>query len=168
MKQLHKSLTQFVIGTDQPLSIVEEPDFIKYLYDLNPKYKLPCTKTLKKHMYSIYYFANSKIELELSCNANDVSLTLDLWSSCAHQPYLGVTVHWVDENFYPCEFLLNMEEFPYPHDAFTIAEEINNIIHSYNLEFKIIAIVTDNRSNVKSAIEQLDICKRISYSTHTL
>jgi len=168
MKQLHKSLTQFVIGTDQPLSIVEEPDFIKYSYDLNPKYKLPCIKTLKEHIDSIYCFANSKIEQELSCNANDVSLTLDLWSSCAHQPYLGITVHWVDENFYPCEFLLNMEEFPYPHDAFTIAEEINNIIHSYNLEFKVTAIVTDNGSNVKSAIEQLGICKRIPCSAHTL
>src|SRR3989337_1575518 len=155
MKQLHKSLTQFVIGTDQSLSIVEEPDFIKYSYDLNPKYKLPCIKILKEYIDSIYCFANSKIEQELSCNANDVSLTLDLWSSCAHQPYLGVTVHWVDENFYPCEFLLNMEEFPYPHDAFTIAEEINNIIHSYNLEFKVTAIVTDNGSNVKSAIEQI-------------
>src|SRR3990170_4252279 len=93
MKQLHKSLTQFVIGTDQPLSIVEEPDFIKYSYDLNPKYKLPCIKTLKEHIDSIYCFANSKIEQELSCNANDASLTLDLWSSCAHQPYLGVTLH---------------------------------------------------------------------------
>jgi len=61
-----------------------------------------------------------------------------------------------------------MEEFPYPHDAFTIAKEINNIIHSYHLEFKITAIVTDNRSNVKSAIEQLDICKRIPCSAHTL
>jgi len=146
-------LTQFVIGTVQPLSIVEEPDFIKYSYDLNPKYKLPCTKTLKEQIDNIYCFANSKVEQELSCNANDVSLTLDLWSSCAHQPYLGITVHWVDENFHPYEFLLNMEEFPYPHDALTIAEEINNIIYNYHLEFKVTAIVTDNGSNVKSAIE---------------
>jgi hypothetical protein len=84
MKQLHNSLTQFVIGTDQPLSIVEEPDFIKYLYDLNPKYKLPCTKTLKDYINNIYHSANSTIEQNLSCHANDVSLTLDLWSSCAH------------------------------------------------------------------------------------
>ena len=61
-----------------------------------------------------------------------------------------------------------MDEFPYPHDAFTIAEEINNIIRNYNLEFKITAIVTDNGSNVKSAIEKLGACKRIPCSAHTL
>jgi hypothetical protein len=76
--QLHNSLTQLVIGTDQPLSIVEEPDFIKYSYNLNPKYKLPCIKKLKEHINNIYDFANSKVEEELLCNANDVSLTLDL------------------------------------------------------------------------------------------
>jgi len=61
-----------------------------------------------------------------------------------------------------------MEELPYPHNAFVIAEEINNIIYKYHLEFKVTAIITDNGSNVKSALKNLGICERIPCSAHTL
>jgi hypothetical protein len=44
---LTNNVIGFVIGTVQPLSIVEDKDFIKMLYGFDSRYKSPCTKTLK-------------------------------------------------------------------------------------------------------------------------
>ena len=46
-QKLNNSLLRFIINSVQPLSIVEDEDFIKYSHDLDPKYKLPCKPALK-------------------------------------------------------------------------------------------------------------------------
>ncbi|PKY61078.1 hypothetical protein RhiirA4_485573, partial [Rhizophagus irregularis] len=49
-----ESLTQnvigFVIGTVQPLNVVEDPDFIKMINGFDKRYKVPCTKTIKNRI----------------------------------------------------------------------------------------------------------------------
>src|SRR4051812_32891525 len=82
----------------------------------------------------------------------NISLTLDAWSSSAHIPYLGVTAHWVTSKFEPCELLLSMEELPYPHGATEIQEHLVNLFDEWEISSKITAIVTDNGSNVKKHV----------------
>ena len=95
-------------------------------------------------------------------------MTLDTWSSSAHMPYLGVTVHWVTSKFKPHELLLSIEELPYPHGAIEIQEHLVNLFDEWNISSKITAIVTDNASNVKKACSNMQIGKRIPYAVHTL
>ncbi|CAG8670609.1 13092_t:CDS:2, partial [Gigaspora rosea] len=87
--KLYNNLLSFVINTVQPLTIVEEEDFIKYSYNLDPKYKIPCKKVLKDKIDEAYY--NSIIEFQEKINETSyVNMTLDLWSSAVHIPYLGL------------------------------------------------------------------------------
>ena len=119
---LTKNVIGFVIGTVQPLSIVEDKDFIKMVNGFDSLYKVPCTKTLKDRISLAYKAGVDKLKNQL-LQLENISLTLDVWSSSAHIPYLGVTVHWVTSKFEPYELLLSMEELPYPHGAI----EIRNI-----------------------------------------
>ncbi|CAG8753877.1 9156_t:CDS:2 [Rhizophagus irregularis] len=80
---LTKNVIGFVIGTVQPLSIVEDKDFIKMV---------PCTKTLKERISLAYEAGTEKVKNQL-LQLENISLTLDAWSSSAHIPYLDVTVH---------------------------------------------------------------------------
>jgi len=130
-------------------------------------YKIPCTKTLKGRISSAYEAGTDTLKNQLS-QLESVSLTLDSWSSSAHMPYLGVTVHWVTSKFEPHELLLSMEELPYPHGATEIQEHLVNLAAEWEISSKITAIVTDNGSNIKKACNNMQIGKRVPCAVHTL
>ncbi|CAB5395176.1 unnamed protein product [Rhizophagus irregularis] len=98
----------------------------------------------------------------------DIFLTLDAWSSPAHLPYLGITAHWLTSKFEPQEVLLNMEELPYPHSVIEIQEHLFDLFYEWGIDSKIIAIVTDNGSNIRKACNNISIGKRIPCAAHTL
>ena len=166
-EELTKNVVGFVVGTVQPLSIVEDKDFIKMVNGFDSYYKVPCTKTLKDRISSAYETGTDILKDQL-LQLENISLTLDAWSSSAHIPYLGITAHWVTFKFEPYELLLSMEELPYPHGAAEIQEHLVNLFDEWEISSKIKAIVTDNGSNVKKACNDMQIGERIPCSVHTL
>jgi hypothetical protein len=130
-------------------------------------YKVPCTKTLKDRISSAYDTGTDVVKDQLS-QLENLSLTLDAWSSSAHIPYLGVTVHWATAKFEPCELLLSLEELPYPHGSAEIQEYLVDLFNKWEINSKITAIITDNGSNVKKACNDMQIGERIPCAVHTL
>ena len=110
-ESLTKNVMGFVIGTVQPLSIVEDPDFINMINRFDKRYKIPCTKTLKDRIFTTYEVGKDTLKNQFT-QIQYISLTVDAWSSPAHLPYLGITAHWVTSKFEPQEVLLSMEELP--------------------------------------------------------
>ncbi|CAB4489292.1 unnamed protein product [Rhizophagus irregularis] len=157
----------FVIGTVQPLNVVEDPDFIKMINGFDKHYKVPCTKTIKNRISKTFEIGKVTLKNQL-VQVKHISLTLDAWSSPAHLSYLGVTAHWIISDFEPNEVLLSMEELPYPHGATEIQEHLIDLFYEWEIESKIIALVTDNGSNVKKACNEIGIGERIPYAAHTL
>ncbi|CAB4474016.1 unnamed protein product [Rhizophagus irregularis] len=149
-KSLTKNVIGFVIGTVQPLSIVEDPDFINMINGFDERYKVPCIKTLKDRIFTAYEIGKNTLKSQFM-QVQDISLTLDAWSSPAHLPYLGITAHWLTSKFEPQEVLLSMEELPYPHGVIEIQEHLFDLFYEWGIDSKIIAIVTDNGSNVRKA-----------------
>jgi hypothetical protein len=131
------------------------------------QYKIPCVKTLKNRISSTYEEGVHTLKNQL-LQLEDISLTLDLWSSAAHLPYLGVTMHWSTPKFELHELLLSMDELPYPHNAVEIKEYLINLFDEWQISTKITAIVTDNGSNIKKACNDMEIGKRIPCTIHTL
>ena len=163
---LTKNVMGFVIGTVQPLSIVEDPDFINMINGFDKRYRVPCTKTLKNRIFTTYEAGIDALKSQFM-QIQYISLTLDAWSSPAHLPYLGVTAHWLTSKFEPQEILLSMEELPYPHSAFEIQNHLFDLLYEWEINSKIIAITTDNGSNVKKACDNVSFGKRIPCAAHT-
>src|SRR5581483_5109128 len=166
-ESLTKNVIGFVVGTVQPLSIVEDLDFIKMINGFDKRYKIPCTKTLKNRISKTFEIEKDTLKNQF-VQVEYISLTLDAWSLPAHLPYLGVTAHWITSDFEPYEVLLSMEELPYPHGAAEIQEHLIDLFYEWEIESKIIAVVTDNSSNVKKACNEIGICERIPCSAHTI
>ena len=61
-----------------------------------------------------------------------------------------------------------MEELPYPHSAFEIQNHLFDLLYEWEINSKIIAITTDNGSNVKKACDNVSFGKRIPCAAHTL
>lgn len=84
-----------------------------------------------------------------------VSLTCDLWSSRANESYITVTCHFIDEDFNLCCAVLSTNIMKNNHTSDNIAAEINTICIDWNLNKKIVSIVTDNASSMIKACDIL-------------
>ncbi|CAG8623251.1 18842_t:CDS:2 [Gigaspora rosea] len=103
----------------------------------------------------------------ISKTSDTVSLTLDIWSSRAHDSYLGIMCHWLTDLFELHEIVLEIGELD-DHCTTDIVESVNSVLDKFNINRqKIFSITTDNGANVKSTIQQIGITN-IKCAGHTL
>ena len=62
------------------------------------------------------------------------------------EAYLGLTIHYVDENWILQHFLLDIIPFKTRHTGINMATVINNVLCEFNLVGKALALTTDNES----------------------
>ena len=66
-----------------------------------------------------------------------VAITLDLWTSSNSTPYLGIKLHYINENFEAVRCTLAFQKFDYPHDSESLKNGIKQILEEYGLLNKI-------------------------------
>lgn len=95
-----------------------------------------------------------------------------MWTGRNRQGFLGVTCFFLDKNFTIHEIILTIEYIRYPHTAQNISDTLFAILNSWGLKEKVNVIVTDNGSNMKKAINNMNkISQNISWqpcAAHTL
>lgn len=104
----------------------------------------------------------------LSSSAVNVSMTIDLWTSRAKQGYISITASFISSDFKLYDILLDVKYLSYPHTAERIKDQINHLISEWNLTNKVVAIATDNGSNMVKAVRLIDGVIRIPCTAHTL
>src|SRR3954447_17549090 len=65
------------------------------------------------------------------------------------------TIHYIDSKWKLCHFVLDIFNFTGSHTGTAIFEEISKLIYDMHLEDKVIAITTDNGSNMISGCKKL-------------
>lgn len=65
------------------------------MFKANPRYKVPCVKTLSNIIAEHYTDFMEHIRSAMS-TIEVVCMTVDMWSS-SHRAFIGVTLHWLDE-----------------------------------------------------------------------
>ncbi|XP_049821706.1 E3 SUMO-protein ligase ZBED1-like [Aethina tumida] len=140
IKDLNLAVIKMIVWDYQPLTIVEDP-----------LYTFPSRKNLTtKLIPDLYESEVEKLQLKLSC-VNYVGVTTDLWTSDSNKHYITVTTHII-VNAELHSIALQTSEV---HDNQTgpkIASELREIFAKWNIDRKIITVVSDNGANVKSAI----------------
>ena len=76
--------------------------------------------------------------------------------SKANHSYITHTVHYINEAWELCCYLLDTTEITTEHTAINLADELQESLTRWNLhEDKIVAVTTDNAWNIVNAIEIL-------------
>jgi len=160
--------------TNQPISTVTNLAYKEMISHFNPSFNIPEEQKIKTMISKSYQHNRENLMNLLNETATTVSLTTDLWSSRAKHGYLGVTATWITPDFKIKDVMLEIKYVPSLHTAKTIAELFYQCITSWNLEGRVMAIVTDNGANIKSTFPiliQKDKCEniqRIPCAAHTL
>ena len=62
-----------------------------------------------------------------------VSLTTDFWISRGQHGYIGVTAHWISDDYKPKEAFLTFQHVHYPHTSEVIKDKLEEIIINWNI-----------------------------------
>ncbi|CAB5292141.1 unnamed protein product [Rhizophagus irregularis] len=170
--KLNILLLEFIITDSQPFHILKSNRFRKLLLGLDPSYSIPYDKMIKTLITDVYKLGIKELLSLIISTCEFISITTDLWMARSKAGYIGITGHWVDENFKPYDMLITIESIQYPHTAVVISKYLEKYIEEYRLENKIICVVTDNGSNMKAAVNILnqknDKIQRLPCVAHTL
>lgn len=121
-----------------------------------PDIIVPCRLTIKNQILKKYTLWKDSF-VECLESIQFVCQTADIWSTRT-KSYMGVTIHWIDENLHRQARVLACRRFPGIHSYDNIAKLLNEI----NTEFKIptskiVATVTDNASNFIKAFREFGV-----------
>ncbi|CAG8529752.1 10641_t:CDS:2, partial [Cetraspora pellucida] len=163
-------ITDFV---RKPLSTVTNEAYKEKIAEFDPSFVISGEKKIRTMIVKSYKY-NRKNLVNLIQMAENISLTIDFWSSRAKHGYLGVTAIWIMPNFKIKDIMLENKYVPLPYSSKVIVDELHKCIKSWKLEDHITSITTDNGTNMVSTfplLNQKDGCeriKRLPCMAHTL
>ena len=167
---LYKKVLNFIIEDSQPFYILESKSFRELLLALHPFFEMPTEEALDKLLDLMFKDGQNSLN-NIFENVEKISLTTDFWTSRGQHGYIGVTAHWISDDFSPKEAFLTLQHVHYPHTSEIIKEKLKEIIINWNISNKVTFITTDNAASMIKAVRLLgddfDI-ERISCAAHTL
>ena len=139
-----KALLKSIACDQLPLCIVESQAFRNLLLTAEPRYVFPARTTFQN---SLIPTATQQMEMAMQhklAHLSHVYLTIDLWTNRNMRSFLGISVHFIDEDWKLNSFVLAADSFPGRHTAENIAQAYNNKIEKFKLTTKVTKVVSDN------------------------
>ncbi|XP_049908073.1 E3 SUMO-protein ligase ZBED1-like isoform X3 [Epinephelus moara] len=151
-KEITSAVTYDIAKDMAPVSVVEKPGFRKLINTLDPRFNLPSHKYFaEKALPELYIKVREELANQLT-NVTHFSTTADIWSSRTCEPYLSLTVHYID-NWELKSKCLQTSFLPEDHTGGIIAQGLQDALMSWNLnEARQVCITTDNGANIVKAV----------------
>src|SRR6266542_6575029 len=127
-----------------PFSIVDSSWFKKLCSVLDQRYVLPLHQYLQQQILNRFANHHSLVADKLERLSTKVSLTADVWTSITNQAYLGVTVHYIDDEWNIQHYLLDLIHFEHHHTGTRTKEKLLQLIDKMNLNGKVLSLTTNN------------------------
>ncbi|XP_076841981.1 E3 SUMO-protein ligase ZBED1-like [Brachyhypopomus gauderio] len=145
----------FIAKDMVPIHTVEKPGFVNMLKVLDQKYVLPSRKYFSEvALPQLYNTTRQKISRELEEDVSYYSATTDLWSSRTLQPYMSLTVHFINDTWALRSICLQTAYFPEDHKGEVIAQGIKESLNSWKLaEDRLSCMTTDSGTNMIKALK---------------
>ncbi|XP_073710072.1 E3 SUMO-protein ligase ZBED1-like [Misgurnus anguillicaudatus] len=149
------SILNMIVTDMHPLSMVEDDGFKAMISTFNPKYELPSRPFFMKKIETNYECIKGKLKKSLK-ETDSIALTTDIWTSVATEAYLGVTCHYLGEDWEMLSHCLTTMPLEERHTAANIAEWVEDVTSKFDIPpEKIKAVVHDNGANVVAAAKIL-------------
>ena len=117
--QLTNSILQMIVKDMRPVAIVEGQGFREMINTFHPGYTLPSRRHFTDLMEKKYEAALERVKCEIK--NKKITLTTDAWTSIATEAYLGVTCHFITEDWELTSYSLTMMPLEERHTAENIA-----------------------------------------------
>ncbi|KAK6196376.1 hypothetical protein SNE40_001613 [Patella caerulea] len=166
--EITDSVTRFIIQDLQPYSVVEDKGFKHMLSILEPRYTIP-----GRHYFAdtavpqLYKSVKDDIQLQLR-ETSRVAITSDGWTSNSTQSYVTITVHFINDLWELCSFVLQTREMAESHTGSNLAQVLLEAVDEWQIKDKQPALVSDNASNMILAGRETGFTPHVGCFAHTL
>lgn len=149
-----KNVINYIVKSTKLLHTVDDLNFIKLCQDLDSSVKVMSRRTLGRKIKEDCISVTERL-VQMFQNIKFICTTADIWST-KHRSFMGVTAHWIDENFLQRHgAVLACKRFKGTHDYIRIANLLFEINMQYNLDSKqIVSTVTDNERNFVKTFQE--------------
>ncbi|KZV18921.1 hypothetical protein F511_17827 [Dorcoceras hygrometricum] len=134
--------------------IVEGEGFRLLMRIAEPRWTVPCRKTVASECFKLY--DKEKVLMKKLLKNQRLSLTTDCWSSIQNLGYLTLTAHFIDDDWKLQKRILNFSLVE-NHRGQTIGRIVESCLVDWRFD-KIFTITVDNASSNCGAIEYLKYC----------
>ncbi|CAF1208484.1 unnamed protein product [Didymodactylos carnosus] len=148
-------INDLIIDLGLPLSIVERPAFLRAMSKVDSKFHVQSRRSICRESIPALYDKMIR-ELKTICTtAEFISLTLDIWIDRRMRPFYAVTGHSIIDCVFK-SYVLSFLPLTGSHTDKALLNEFEKIISSdYNIENKLVRLVTDNAANNVKAFKSL-------------
>lgn len=172
VRKVNSLLVKSVCKDALPFRLVESESFNAFVRELDPRYRLPTRKALSHEMIPNTYDVLKQSVMSSLSQATAVALTTDAWTSVTNDAFLGVTAHFVLDDFTYVSRCLTVKHAPGNHTAEAINKQLEEICREWDIKQRSqqlpLYIVTDNGANVKKAINTMQHTQWVACFAHTL
>ena len=153
VRKLNNLLVQTICKDALPFRLVESDSFKQFVATLDPRYQLPTRKKLSSDMIPAMYDIIKQSVLTSISQSTAIALTTDAWTSLNNEAFIGVTAHYLLENFEYENRCLTVKHAPESHTAESISQHLEEVCEQWGIKQRSgmlpLYIVTDNGANVK-------------------
>ncbi|GBB83770.1 hypothetical protein RclHR1_10440003 [Rhizophagus clarus] len=149
------AVVEWIIGDVQPFRTVENLQFRQMVNTFDSRYQVPDKNGIKNLVIDYFEAKRDNIQYDLNNIPGKISLTTDIWTSTFNNDaYLGLTIHFIDNDWNLQNFLLNIMSFTTRHTGGNIADAIISTLKEFHIFEKTLALTSDNES-------AMVVCRRI-------
>ena len=147
---------KYVITVELPFNHGESENYEYFnRVALQPAFRKVPRNTLKRHTLTLYHTYRSYLMEMFRTFDGRVSLTSDTWTSGFGEPFLCITAHWIDLDWYLQKRIICFEGMKESHTGFNIKNRIVNCLKNFHLTDKMFSLSLDNASANTRAIDFL-------------
>jgi len=120
-----------------------------------PSFNVVGRQTVRADCLILYEEEKLQLHQKITKLKSHVSLTADLWSSNQNLGYLGVTAHYIDEEFELHKKIIAFKQISFPHNLFVVQDGITACLMEWDLVDRVFTVTLDNANMNKRAIRDL-------------
>jgi len=161
---IHESLAKLISMNQLPISFYSSIGFKNCMAVVEPNYKVCKQEAMKARINRLKKLVETKIRENLH-QTKSIVCTTDGWSLLSQDSYITVTAHTIDLHWNVRSYTLSTHEMEERHTAENLAIRLGNTFNVWEVNSKVIAVVTDNARNIVYAISLISSDTNISSVT---
>ena len=131
-------LGKYIYKVDKPWLVVEDPDFRRFVhYCAQTDLKIPSRKTIQAHATTVFETEKAKLKVMLA-GVRQVSLMVDACTTKNMIRLIGITMHWIDEQWALRERILSLTRLEDDLTGEHLSKVVSNTVKDFSLETKVI------------------------------
>lgn len=147
-------IARMIIMHDYPLHMVEQPGFVAFVQNLQPRFDMVSFNTVQGDCVATYLREKQSIQRVIDGVPGRICLTLDLWSSSQTIGYMFVSGQFIDSDWKMHRKLLNVIMEPYPESDTAFSHSVAACLSDWNMDGKLFS-VTINQPLNDAAVDNL-------------